>query len=135
MGYACPVCSTPQADGEHLANHLAFTAMLQGDEHEAWLDEYVPDWGEDDPESLAPRVTPHVEEEEFPQVFDDTTHDGHDHSLEEHLGGQARHRGRGALASDGDDAEDVDDGDVDDVLEEARRMTEAMLEDEDSETE
>ncbi|PSP70281.1 hypothetical protein BRC79_02495 [Halobacteriales archaeon QH_8_67_27] len=53
MGYACPVCDDPQADAEHLANHLAFTAMLRGDGHEAWLDDHVDDWADLAPEELA----------------------------------------------------------------------------------
>ena len=56
MGYACPVCSVPHADAEHLANHLAFTAMLHGDDHEAWLDEHVPGWGSSNPAELGPTI-------------------------------------------------------------------------------
>ena len=73
MGYACPVCDTPQRDGEHLAHHLAFTAMLHGDDHEAWLDEHVPDWGDRDPAGLASVVTDHAEATEYHEVFEDTT--------------------------------------------------------------
>ncbi|GAA0272530.1 DUF5810 domain-containing protein [Halobacterium noricense] len=62
MGYECPVCGVDEADGEHLANHLAFTALVRGGDHEAWLDDTVPDWEDRDPESLAPDVTPHAEE-------------------------------------------------------------------------
>ena len=40
MGYACPVCEIPHQDATHLANHLAFTAMTHGDDHEAWLDDH-----------------------------------------------------------------------------------------------
>ena len=72
MGYACPVCETPQRDGEHLAHHLAFTAMLHGDDHEAWLDEHVSDWGERDPAGLAEAVTAHAAEAEYHEVFEDT---------------------------------------------------------------
>jgi hypothetical protein len=61
MGYACPVCSEPQADGEHLANHLAFSAMLGRADHADWLDEHAPGWSEEDPEGLAERVTDHAE--------------------------------------------------------------------------
>jgi hypothetical protein len=61
MGYACPVCSEPQADGEHLANHLAFSAMLGRADHADWLDEHAPGWGEEDPEGLAEQVTDHAE--------------------------------------------------------------------------
>ena len=73
MGYACPVCETPQRDGEHLAHHLAFTAMLHGDDHEAWLDEYAPDWSDRDPAGLASTVTDHAENAEYHEVFEDTT--------------------------------------------------------------
>ncbi|WP_049903969.1 DUF5810 domain-containing protein [Halococcus agarilyticus] len=77
MGYACPVCETPQADARHLANHLAFTALLGDDDHEAWLDEHAPDWADAGEDDLADRVTEYAESAEFPQVFEDTT--GHDH--------------------------------------------------------
>lgn len=73
MGYACPVCETPQADGEHLANHLAFTAMLHGGRHEAWLAERVPDWADRDPGGLAAAVVEHAEAVEHETVFEDTT--------------------------------------------------------------
>jgi hypothetical protein len=73
MGYACPVCEGPQADGEHLANHLAFAAMLHGDAHEAWLDERVPDWADRTPEALATEVVEHAETVEHGTVFDDAT--------------------------------------------------------------
>jgi len=73
MGYACPVCSEPQADGEHLANHLAFSALLAHADHAEWLDEHAPGWDDDGPAELAERVTPHVESVEYPEVFDDTT--------------------------------------------------------------
>jgi len=71
MGYACPVCAEPQADGEHLANHLAFSAMLGRADHADWLDEHAPDWNEDGPEELAERVAPHAREVELPEVTDD----------------------------------------------------------------
>ena len=66
MGYACPVCEDPQADGEHLANHLAFSALLGRTDHESWLNEHAPDWDEGSPTELAERVTPHVEEVDYP---------------------------------------------------------------------
>ena len=77
MGYACPVCETPQADARHLANHLAFTALLGNDDHESWLDDHAPDWETDGEDELAERVTEEATEVEFPQMFEDTT--GHDH--------------------------------------------------------
>ncbi|WP_435334892.1 DUF5810 domain-containing protein [Haloarchaeobius sp. TZWWS8] len=122
MGYACPVCEVPHADAEHLANHLAFTAMLHADEHEQWLDEHAPDWGGSNPETLAPVVAEHVEEAEFDGVFDDTT-DGHDHqhgqSFEDAVAEQAGgiQQGRGDLTSSQEAA-----------IEEARELTRQMRE-------
>jgi len=72
MGYACPVCADPQADPGHLANHLAFTAMLGDADHEAWLDDHAPGWGEMGEADLAEAVVDHGAETEFPQVFEDT---------------------------------------------------------------
>lgn len=65
MGYACPVCEEPQVDAEHLANHMAFTAILRGADHEDWLDEHVPEWGQQSPESLGPVVAADAEEVEL----------------------------------------------------------------------
>ncbi|MEF8876250.1 MAG: DUF5810 domain-containing protein [Haloarculaceae archaeon] len=72
MGYECPVCETPQADARHLANHMAFTAVIGDAEHEAWLDEHAPGWAEAGEAELAPRIAEHAPEAEFPQVFEDT---------------------------------------------------------------
>ncbi|WP_280588259.1 DUF5810 domain-containing protein [Halorubrum sp. Boch-26] len=144
MGYACPVCETPQRDGEHLAHHLAFTAMLHGDDHEAWLDEHVPDWSDRDPDGLAAEVTPHAEAAEYHEVFEDTVdrerpdvdlgdHDhagraqgGHDH------GGPA---GRGAPeppgARGGVDESGTTDPETEAALREARELTREMFEEDD----
>ena len=106
MGYACPVCAAPQADGEHLANHLAFTAMLHGDDHESWLDEHVPEWDERTPDALAAAVVDLAEETDHGTVFEDTTD-------------RAAHVQPGARA--------IPPGDLDPeaqrILEEARSMT------------
>jgi len=134
MGYACPVCETPHPDGEHLANHLAFTALLGRADHEAWLDEHAPDWDQLGPDELAPLVVEAVPETEFPQVFDDTTEGDHGHAhggqghqhgedaaptVEEHLArGGRRGYGRGDRTADAED-----------VLAEAREMTAEMLDD------
>lgn len=133
MGYACPVCDVPQQDGEHLANHLAFTAMTHGGDHESWLDEHVPEWSSSGPAELAPRVTERAEEAPYETVFEDTVHDhaggAHDRGSpfdEDPTAGRnrvdaddARQRGAGAL-----------DAEAQAVLDEAREMTREMLGDE-----
>jgi hypothetical protein len=123
MGYRCPVCDHPQSDADHLANHLAFTALARGGDHEEWLDAHVPDWGDLDPASLGERVTEPAEDAEFPQVFDDTTTDAG--------GGKAGH-GHGSRDGNGDDplfdeagsrAAGAVSDDAEEVLEEARELT------------
>jgi hypothetical protein len=110
MGYACPVCEDPQADGEHLANHLAFTAVLGDADHEDWLDEHAPGWGDTDPQELAERVSDHAEKREFPQVFEDTT-SGHDHGEGAHGHGGRAHRQEGQKHGHGGHSHgDVPDG-------------------------
>ena len=140
MGYACPVCSDPQADAGHLANHLAFTAMLGDDDHEAWLDEHVPAWAETGEAELADAVADLVEETEFPQLFEDTAggldngsadppeertgalfdDSGSDHDHDHGGGGRDPSRG-GAVDTSGP----MDD-EAAAVLEEAREMTRRM---------
>ena len=127
MGYACPVCETPQRDAAHLANHLAFTAMLHGDDHEAWLDDEVPGWNEEGPEDLADRLEGLVDSADYEEVFEDTVHGeggGHDH---DHAHGRGRSPPQVADAG-------VADGEVDEetrrVLEEARAMTRRMYDEE-----
>ncbi|WP_136716726.1 DUF5810 domain-containing protein [Halorientalis salina] len=151
MGYACPVCGDPQSDAEHLANHLAFTAMLGNADHEAWLDEHAPDWQESDADALADTVSDLAEDAEFPQVFEDTVdrretgggarssdatgdHD-HDH---DHGRDPASERS-GALfddepqfAADARDRAERDrelDDQAERILQEAQQMTERMLDD------
>lgn len=89
MGYACPVCGTPQADGEHLADHLAITAIARGGDHEAWLDEHVADWADRDAAALAELVVEHAPDADYPQVFEDTTADGLDPADVERLAADA----------------------------------------------
>ena len=134
MGYACPVCGDPQADAGHLANHLAFTAMASGGDHEEWLDEHVPGWGQRGESELAAAVTDEAEETEFPQVFEasnlaegrdggghghggDHGEHGHDHGAHDHGvdPAAARARGRGEM-----------DEEARQVLAEAREITEEM---------
>ena len=114
MGYACPVCADPQADGEHLANHLAFTALLHGEDHEAWLDDHVPDWADRQPAELATDVVEHANEEEFPQQFEDTT--------ETHAQPSAD------VPDPASDIQSAADEVVQEILEEARELTQEAAE-------
>ncbi|MEF8777965.1 MAG: DUF5810 domain-containing protein [Natronomonas sp.] len=137
MGYACPVCSDPQADAGHLANHLGFTAILGEDDHEAWLDEHAPGWSEMSEDELAEIVSEHVEETDFPQLFEDTV-GGLDSTPSEPLADrsgalfenshgskhQHEHTEHGSIDTSGPmDEETVE------ILEEAKEMTREMLED------
>jgi len=131
MGYACPVCETPQADAEHLANHLAFTAMLGRDDHEAWLDDHAPGWDGDDPETLGERVVEYADEAEYHEVFEESgTHDHGRGSFEDELERQVGGRGAGGRGTAG--RGDLS-GDARDILAEAREMTERMHDDRDTE--
>ncbi|MFC6824050.1 DUF5810 domain-containing protein [Halopelagius fulvigenes] len=131
MGYACPVCDTPQRDAEHLANHVAFTAMLHGDEHETWLDEHVPEWSSTNADELGPVVAEYAEETEYEEVFEDTVHDhggrgrtGGDHGSP-FEGGAETNPGFNAAAAAGMGGETLDD-EARAVLEEAKELTEQM---------
>jgi hypothetical protein len=160
MGYACPVCETPQSDAEHLANHLAFTAMLGDEGHEAWLDDHAPGWQQQGEDELAERVEEYAKEVGFPQVFEDTVErsttsnrtlsddtTGHDHFGDEPRGGdlfedeleRANSQGRGSMtggaggqggAGAGAGALDAE---AQGILQEAQEMTEEMLDDEEAE--
>jgi hypothetical protein len=111
MGYACPICGADQPDGEHLANHVAFTAMTRGGEHESWLDDAVPDWPDRNPETLAPDLVPHAPEIETDVVTDEGAHPA---GLEGELG---QHGGYGRDNLSGDDQA---------ILEEAADLTRRM---------
>ena len=144
MGSACPVCSAPQADGGHLANHLAFTAMLGDEAHEAWLEEYAPGWAEMGEAELADVVEDHVEETEFPQVFEDTAGGLVDDAeppgersgalFDDDHGDGSRYGHAHQAPAGGDPANDRGGGDArmdeeaEAILEEAREMTRRMLE-------
>jgi hypothetical protein len=125
MGYACPVCETPQADAEHLANHLAFTALLGDADHERWLDEQVPDWADRDPEGLGAAVSELAPETEDPRVFDDEgeagTPAGGDHGYDRDRGPEGV--GHAAVDPDLDAA-------AEEVIAEARELTARMRGDE-----
>ena len=144
MGYECPVCGDPQADETHLANHLAFTAIARGGDHEAWLDEHVPEWGQLDDAGLADAVVDLAEEADFPQVFEDTTAErvqgGHDHGSGGHThnhGGHSHGQGpaeRADLPTGADTFGDPEIGpDERDILSEAIEMTEQRRQDTDGE--
>lgn len=153
MGYACPVCEDPQADAGHLANHLAFSAMLGNADHEAWLDEHAPEWEELGEAELADIVAEDVEETEFPQVFEDTTgkpdsagdpleersgalfDEGQDHAGHGHGHDHADHADEGSETGGIVDTSGPMDAETEAVLEEAREMTREMLADDDPEDE
>lgn len=152
-GYACPVCDAPQADIGHLANHLAFTAMLRSDGHGDWLDERVPDWSELGEADLTAALREHaadLDEAEYPQVFEDTTgdaveggrdaadqrsgalfddHSGHDHGHQHaHDQGHAHDGATGGPVPDGAETGSLPGGELPDedreaIIEEAREMT------------
>jgi hypothetical protein len=140
MGYACPVCETPQRDGEHLAHHLAFTAMLHGDDHEAWLDERVPDWNDRDPDGLAAEVTPHADDAEYHEVFEDTADRGRpdvDLGDHDHAGQAGAAHGHGghdhARPTGGVDESGATDPETEAALREARELTRELFEEDDTE--
>jgi hypothetical protein len=129
MGYRCPVCGSPQQDDEHLANHLAMTAMLHGEDHEAWLDEHVAEWSEHTPLELAAEVVDRAEQVDYDEAAaehaeaeiptEDT--DGHEHEHD--------HSESGSYPTEeiADPAEVPDSGFIDEAAEqavaEAREMT------------
>lgn len=120
MAYLCPVCSAPQADAEHLANHLAFTAMLRGEGHGEWLDEHVTDWEEMDPEALGPEVVEYAEEDET-----EIESDGHEHGHDRPgVGNGLAQRGGAGRESFPSDPESQQ------ILAEAEELTRQMREDE-----
>jgi hypothetical protein len=141
MAYRCPVCDVVQPDGEHLANHLAITAMLDREDHADWLDTHAPDFGDMGPEALAETITPHVETvdvdgDDAPAIEpgpagdsgrpDRSERAAFDHAIERQAG-----RGRAAPGSHsgGFDAE------TQAILQEAQELTAAMLgEDADGDT-
>jgi len=135
MGYSCPVCSDPQADDIHLANHLAFTAIARGGDHETWLDEHVPEWGQMDDETLAAELVEVAEQTEYPQVFEDTAATAHHANRPENE--EHTHHTPNSPADFPDGTARFTDGeldeDTDDVLERARELTRQRREDDESE--
>jgi hypothetical protein len=133
MGYECPVCGIPQADSGHLANHMAFTALIHSDEHEEWLDENVPDWSDLSETELADAVVTYTEETDFPQVFEDTTQSEHQHDHER--SGQLFDESSATRGTDGRQQQIGNqpaalDEEAQSILKEAQRMTEDRLDNE-----
>lgn len=122
MALACPVCERPQADAEHLANHLAITASLHEDDHAEWLDDHAPGWPDESPPDLGKTVARYADE------VDDHAEEGHDHwtPVGEELSGAAR-----------DAAPDSHrpSRETERILDEARALTERMAEESEDETE
>jgi hypothetical protein len=136
MGLACPVCEIPHQDATHLANHLAFTALTHGGDHEAWLDDNVPEWADDGEAELAAAVEGLAPDAEYEQLFDDTVHahdsgkGGHRHSHDDGDVGADSPR-RGPTDIDPEATAAAGRGTLDEearsVLEEARGLTAAMV--------
>lgn len=123
MAYACPVCDEPQVDAEHLANHVAFTAIGGDADHEAWLDANAPEWGQLGQGELAEIVADHAEETEFPVDVEAGSSGGH-------AGGSHDHSHGDGVAPPPSAAQPDDlDEDAQDVLAEARELTKQMRED------
>jgi hypothetical protein len=120
MGFSCPVCEDPQADGVHLANHLAITAMARGGDHEEFLDEHVPNWQELGETALAEQLRSTAEEMEYPQVFEDTTGDSHNHSGE----ASTQHRSTAdSVPFEAEMPDDPGDGETEEIMQEAMELT------------
>jgi hypothetical protein len=142
MAYRCPVCDVLQPDGEHLANHLAITAMLDREDHADWLAEHAPEYGDLGPAELAETVTPHaetVDTEDQAATLEESAHldgamtagrDGESTRQEpfEHAVGRQTGQGRTGFCSQGSDF----DAETRAVLEEARELTATMVDDEDA---
>jgi hypothetical protein len=104
--------------------------MLHGDDHEAWLDDRVPDWGDRDPDGLTAEVTPHAEAAEYREVFEDTVDRGRpdvdlgdrDHAGHDHGHARGGHGGPGVVDESG-----ADDAETAAALREARELTREML--------
>lgn len=123
MAYLCPVCEDPQVDAAHLANHLAFTALIRGGDHEAWLDGHVPDWSDHEESWLAERVRGELDTVDHP--IDDVETGGHEAV---HGNAQGAPVQDPAVAVDGTRDGALDD-DARSVVEEARELTRRMADD------
>ena len=130
MGYLCPVCEEPFADSQSCANHLAVTAILHGESHEAWLDETVEaradesvDWESIPRADLAALVADHADETEEHEHPGDHTHPTDQlHTANQSAGGPLDQPAglEPTAAVEGLDA------DAQAILREARELTERM---------
>lgn len=148
MGYLCPVCDTPQPDGEHLANHVAITAIVRDEDHAAWLDDHAEGWRDASPAELAADLVDHVERIDYDEAAvahadvpeSAREEDGHayDHGEEDHDHDPADadvdvgvHRDHDAYREGGIDGAGAGEFDavVEEAIEEAREMTRQQFED------
>ena len=139
MGYACPVCEIPHQDATHLANHLAFTALTHGDDHEAWLDDHVTGWVEHGEAGLAAEVAEAAPEVEYDQVFEDTVHGGGSRHRHHHADRPKRAGPGSSTHINPDVAAAAGRGTLDEearaVLDDALALTAAMLDEDDTDDE
>ena len=119
MSYLCPVCAAPFGGGEPLADHLAVSAILHGDDHEVWLDETVDDWDALPRAELGERVVDHAE------TTDDHEHVG-DHSHHDPEPASGLPNGIDSEASAHNAADSTLDADAQAIIEEARELTREM---------
>ena len=131
MGYLCPVCAEPFGDAAACANHLAVTAILHGEDHEAWLadavderadeavDDTADDWESVPRSELAELVADRGEE------TTDHDHPGehsHTHPVDGSHGGATQ--GEPAITESTVDT--ALDADARAILDEARELTDRM---------
>jgi hypothetical protein len=125
----------PQVPAAEASPYDRAADLLETHVDEEWLDGTVPGWGSMNESTLADEVTAHAEETEYPQVFEDTTgshdHDGHAHGR----AGGTRDLSEAMLSQAEAELDDLETRDTEDVLEQARELTEKRHADESSETE
>ena len=132
MGYLCPVCAEPFGDAAACANHLAVTAILHGEDHEAWLadavdervneavDDTADDWESVPRSELAELVADRAEE------TTDHDHPG-EHSHTHPVDGthEEATQGQPAITESTADTARLD-ADAQAILDEARELTDRM---------
>ncbi|ERG95457.1 DUF5810 domain-containing protein [Haloquadratum walsbyi] len=127
MGYACPVCETPQQDAAHLADHLAFTAIVHTDDHESWLEEHVGDWGAYGTDELAEIVVEFATSVKYDQVFEDTVHRQRGRQMHDHSHHTDSADSEVSIDAVSDTVETQIDGETHSILKEARELTAQMI--------